>query len=333
MNEHVSNVCAVFRRRKGVDMAKVKPWQALTVGALALFAAEWGLTNIIVKPRHQLNSRDKCERELRRAGLSLKDWDTNWQRQDFTLKSRYGYCLRGAVIPPVAGSASSDGRNRVVVLVHGYTVNLISSLKYAAIFRQLGFFCIVYDQRNHGLSDRALTTMGRREAEDLATVCAWARQRFGASCLLGTHGESMGAATVMLHSAMDKKLAFVVEDCGYSSLKRQLAWVMDTRYHLPPALFLYLCMAVAWLRTGVRFSQVEPARAVARSGDTPMLFIHGSADTYVPFFMLQQNYDAKQSGYRRKAVFPGAAHAMSCLSDPMRYRRVIETFLRDVQVI
>lgn len=314
-------------------LAKVKSWQILSAGAVALFAAEWALTNIVVKPVHQLDTRDKCEKELTLAGLSLADWEKNWHREDITVKSRYGYLLRGAVIPHDPDCTPADGRTRVVVIVHGYTVNLIASLKYAAIFRQLGFDCIVYDQRNHGMSDQALTTMGRREAEDLATICTWARQRFGQDCILGTHGESMGAATVMLHSAMDKKLAFVIEDCGYSSLKEQLAYVMRTRYHLPPSLLLYPCMAVAWLRTGVRFSQVQPSQAVARSGNTPMLFIHGDKDTYVPFSMLQENYDAKCTGPRRKAVFPGAAHAMSLLSDPARYRRVVETFLRDNHIL
>ena len=310
-------------------LPKPRPWQLLAAGAAALFAAEWGLTNIVVNPRHQLDTPAKCEAELQRAGLSLADWEKNWGREDIALKSRYGYTLRGAVIPPDPACLLPDGRARVVVIVHGHTANLIASLKYAALYRRLGFACIVYDQRNHGRSDRALTTMGRREADDLATVCAWARKRFGPGCILGTHGESMGAATVMLHSAQDRRLAFVVEDCGYSSLKKQLAYVMRTRYHLPPALLLYPCMAVAWLRTGVRFSQVQPAEAVAESGDTPMLFLHGKADAYVPFAMLQENYAAKRTGLRRKAAFPGAGHAMSLLSDPARYRRVVESFLRD----
>ena len=328
---HWALPCAAFAG--GVILAKIKSWQILTAGAAALFAAEWSLSNIVVNPVQQLNTREKCEDELKLAGLTMRDWEQNWHRRDIAIKSRYGYTLRGAVIPHDSDCAPADGRTRVVVIVHGYTVNQIASLKYAALFRRLGFACIVYDHRNHGLSDHALTTMGRREAEDLATVCDWARDHFGRDCILGTHGESMGAATVMLHSALDRRLAFVIEDCGYSSLKKQLAYVMRTRYRLPPELLLYPSMGVAWLRTGVRFSQVEPARAVARSGNTPMLFIHGDADTYVPFSMLQENYDAKCTGPRRKAVFPGAAHAMSLLSDPERYQRVVATFLRDNHIL
>ena len=49
--------------------------------------------------------------------------------------------------------------------------------------------------------------------------------------------------------------------------------------------------------------------------------------------MLQKNYDSKCTGPCRKAVFPGAAHAMSLLSDPERYRRVIETFLQDYHIL
>ena len=158
-------------------MAKIRSWQILAAGSAALFAAEWGLTNIVVKPRQQLDNRDACKKELALSGLTLADWEKNWDRQDFTLKSRYGYRLRGAVIPRDPAAKPADGRIRVVVIVHGHGENLISSLKYAAIFRQLGFACIVYDQRNHGASDKALTTMGRREADDLATVCAWARKK------------------------------------------------------------------------------------------------------------------------------------------------------------
>lgn len=310
-----------------------KAWKYLAVGAAALFAAEWKLSDIAIKPRQQLDTKEKCREELKISGIDPEDMEKNWNREDFTIKSRYGYKLRCTLIPKNPQVRHEDGRTRVAVIVHGHGENRCSSMKYAKVFRDLGFETIVYDQRNHGASDKALTTMGRREADDLATVCAWARRRFGKSCLLGTHGESMGAATVMLHSAMDHGLAFVVEDCGYSSLKRQLAYGMRTRYHLPPALLLYPCMGVAWLRTGVRFSQVEPAEAVAKSGDTPMLFIHGDADTYVPFFMLDENYKAKRTGARRKVVFPGAAHAMSLLSDPERYAQEIKVFLQDNHIL
>ena len=72
---------------------------------------------------------------------------------------------------------------------------------------------------------------------------------------------------------------------------------------------------------------------MAKSGDTPMLFIHGDADTYVPFFMLDENYKAKRTGARRKVVFPGAAHAMSLLSDPERYAQEIKVFLQDNHIL
>ena len=54
-------------------LAKIRSWQILTAGSAALFAAEWGLTNIVVKPRQQLDNREACKKELALAGLTLAD--------------------------------------------------------------------------------------------------------------------------------------------------------------------------------------------------------------------------------------------------------------------
>jgi uncharacterized protein len=67
-------------------------------------------------------------------------------------------------------------------------------------------------------SGKAVTTMGYYEARDLKKVCDYIRAKFSEEIILGTHGESMGAATVMMNAPLDQQLAFVIEDCGYSDL-------------------------------------------------------------------------------------------------------------------
>ena len=44
----------------------------------------------MVNPVQQLNTREKCEDELKLAGLTMRDWEQNWHRRDIAIKSRYG---------------------------------------------------------------------------------------------------------------------------------------------------------------------------------------------------------------------------------------------------
>ena len=307
-------------------------WIVLALVALAILVVSWRLSSIVVHPAVMPYEETK-EEEIRRGVLDRARYDNLLHAEDFTIPSRFGYTLHGVVIPKKPDApAFPDGRERVAVIVHGYTYSLYGSVKYAEIFRDLGITSVLYDNRNHGLSGKAPTTMGWYESMDLSTVCAYARERFGADCVLGTHGESMGAATVMMHAPTDKALAFVIEDCGYSDLSDQLAF--DTRdiYHLPRFPFIPLASLFSRLRGGVFFSRVKPAARVALCDKLPMLFIHGASDDFVPTKMVLENYAAK-SGPRMLGVFTGAVHAYSYHSNPVRYRALVAEFLTKYGVI
>ena len=59
---------------------------------------------------------------------------------------------------------------------------------------------------------------------------------------------------------------------------------------------------------------------------TPLLVMHGEADTFVPPYMARRIYDAC-STKKRLDYFPGAGHCQSCLSDPKRYFSEVFDFL------
>ena len=219
-----------------------------------------------------------------------------------------------------------------IALAWNSPVCRFGSTKYVPAFRALGFNCILYDHRNHGESDKAPTSMGYYEARDLAAVCDYARSRFGENCVLGTHGESMGGAIVMLHTALDDRLAFCVEDCGYADLWQQLAYNVKKNCHLPAFPFLYAASGMAALRGGVRFSRVKPVEAVRHAEKLPMLFIHGAEDDFVPTQMVHEVYAAKP-GIKRLRIFPKAKHAESCNLYPQEYAQELEAFLRENGIV
>ena len=305
---------------------------ALLVAALvfSLFVG-WKVSSMLLFPKVYAYET-VVDEEIKRGHFTQKWFEENVHLEEFYLRSPFGYNLHCALWPHDNAASFSDGRRRVVVLVHGFTYCLLGGIKYASIFHALGFDCVLYDHRNHGLSGRAPTTLGIAESRDLAAVCTYARERFGENALLGTHGESMGAATVMLHAATDDRLAFAMEDCGYSNFSKELRYALRVRFHLPAYPILPLASLFYKFRGGEFFGRILPAAALKQAGNIPMLFIHGDSDGLVPFAMLQENYDAK-AGVKRMVVFPGAKHADCYRANPELYRASVRDFLLENGVI
>ena len=289
------------------------------------FLVAWKVADMILYPR--IFAYDTVVDEEVKRGHFTREWfDANVHLNECSIRSEFGYDLHGAVWPRESGVSFPDGRRRVAVLVHGFSYCLLGQIKYASLFHELGFDCVLYDHRNHGRSGRAPTTLGACEAKDLARVCAWARERFGEDALLGTLGESMGAATVMLHAKEDNRLAFAVEDCGFSELRQEIAHVMRTRFHLPAFPVLPLAGLFFRLRGGVSFEEVRPVLALRDCAHVPMLFIHGDADELIPCAMMQACYEAK-SGEKEAWLVPGARHADCFRADTEEYRARLRSFL------
>lgn len=291
----------------------------------------WKISGMLLHPKIWSYSAVVDEEEKR--GHYTRAWfESECHLEEFTLRSNYGYDLHCALWPRGEGASFADGKRRVAVIVHGYTYCLLGSVKHARIFHDLGFDCVLYDHRNHGLSGKAPTTMGYFESRDLSLVCSWTLERFGADAVIGTHGESMGAATVMLHAPQYPKLAFAIEDCGYSSLAEQVRNNVRESFHLPSFPVLPLSNLFFRLRGGVFYGQVVPMEAMKQCEKLPVLFLHGEEDKFVPYAMVQENFSAKPEP-KEIRTFPGAAHAKSLSSDPEGYRACVTSFLTRAGVI
>jgi len=57
-----------------------------------------------------------------------------------------------------------------------------------------------------------------------------------------------------------------------------------------------------------------------------VLFIHGSADDFVPCDMTTENYNACKAP-KQKYISAGAAHAVTCWVDPRGYRQGVRNFI------
>ena len=300
--------------------------------ALLLLAAGWVLSGIVVRPK--IHTREECIAYDKENGVDLSAYGTEIKTEPFSFASKAaGVEIKGMYIDREEGMSFPDGRRRVIVLVHGFTSTLCGMLKYAGDYRRLGFDAVLYDQPNHGESGKTPTTMGEREKKVVCEVIDLALERYGRDAVIGTHGESMGAATVMLHAAIDGRIAFAVEDCGYSNLPKQLAFNLKHVYRLPRFPLLAMASLLSRLRGGVFFSRVKTGEAVKKIPENlPVFFVHGTADDFVPSAMVFENFEAKK-GKKEIFCYPGAGHALSKNLHGKLYGDNLESFLRESGIL
>lgn len=299
-------------------------WLLVILGLILvlIFFISWKMSNVMLKPR--VGTTEYIYEEEAKRGRLDETFFEHVEKTSVQIKSRYGYLLDGLVLENELTKRIHNSQ-KVAVICHGYTAGKYASFVYAQMYMELGFSVVVYDHRNHGDSGKAFTTMGYYEMYDLQTVIDWCYERFGEHIQIVTHGESMGAATVLNLLTIDDRIACTVEDCGYSSLKELLVYQIKKSFHLPAFLFYPPANLIVRLRTGVWIRKIEPIRG-AMFSRTPILFIHGEKDDFVPCKMAKEMYDAR-IGRKDIYIAKGAKHAESCVVNRTMYKKHLKAFL------
>ena len=140
-------------------------------------------------------------------------------------------------------------------------------------------------------------------------------------------GISMGATTVLMAAgeALPKNVKGITADCGFTSPKAIWRHVTEQNLHMS-----YSPIRRRWLDGAFRrklhaglgsYSTLTAMKACR----TPVLFVHGTADAFVPIEMTYENYLACAAPHRL-VVIPGAGHGMSYALEPETCRRAMESF-------
>lgn len=214
-----------------------------------------------------------------------------------------------------------------VILVHGYhSTPTFDFGTMGKFYLSLGYSLLFVTQRAHGKSDGMLITYGGKEGGDLALWAKSLADRYPRAKIL-LHGVSMGGATALLATGHDlpENVRAVVDDCTYTCAFDEIAHVAKKSFRLPRP-----CVHAAnlWslLLTGVDLRAVSPKRAGARC-TLPKLYIHGDADTFVPYYMGEENYTAAAHPKHFVRV-EGARHAMSFFESPEEVGRELAEFAK-----
>ena len=157
----------------------------------------------------------------------------------------------------------------------------------------------------------------------------WARyceKRFpGASLFL--HGLSMGAATVLMASALPLPAAVrgILADCPYDVPHDIITLTADKMGLSGRIMWPFLKIGAFVFAHGLRFGNVCCHEAV-KTTKVPIQIIHGEDDRFVPAYMSEPMAAANPALVTRH-TFPGAGHGMSYLMDTPRYQALTNAFI------
>jgi len=244
------------------------------------------------------------------------------EKEEFDTKSFDGYEIKGTYV--------KNDPKKFVIISHGYTYTRYGGLKYLNLFYNLGYSCIIFDQRGHGENAPYKCTMGLTESKDLIEIINHVHKRFGDDIYLGLHGESMGAGTQIYALRYHPKVDFVVNDCGYGIYKDVIEQQSKQIAHFPKWL-VGLSGKVSKLLYGYNFCKLRPIYSLKDSDVVvPILFVHGDNDTLVNCRQSQLMYDAYH-GEKQIQIFKGSKHAQSFQDDAEHYNNVVRDFLEKIK--
>lgn len=242
-------------------------------------------------------------------------------QNEYVVKSFDGYELWTGFVQ------GNPENKKFVILSHGYTSTRYGMYKYVVLWRKMGYNCVVYDNRGHGVNKPDVVSFGWRESKDLMAVIEDTYERYGKDIHIGLHGESMGAGLQLMALSYQPKVDFIVNDCGYSEILPVLSWKVEQAFHLPSWL-PKLASPVAKALYGFAFEEVRPIDRL-KENEIPICFVHGEEDTFTHNWHSKKMYEANR-GYKELHLFAGADHAECVVLDTQRYYKMLEDFVAKV---
>ena len=286
---------------------------------LILFYISFRLYNFALNPKSSkegiFNSKDNNEPRFQDTWIyDYKD------KEDVFITSFDNLKLHGYIL-------KTENSDKWAITVHGYTNKAESMSAMAYKYHSLGYNILMPDLRGHGKSEGSYVGMGWHDRLDiLKWIDLIIKENKDAKILL--HGISMGAGTVMMVSGeeLPENVKVIIEDCGYTSAKEQLAYNLKTMFKLPSFPILNFCSLITKIKDNYFISEASAIKQLQKA-KVPILFIHGDKDKFVPFYMLDKLYNACSSK-KDKLIIKDVGHAKSESLKSDLYWNKVEDFIK-----
>ncbi len=314
---------------------KLLPLWALGVGTAAAVGA---IETAYFYRRVMKRAHTDVERTTKMAGTDWSQYkEILSQRKEYVLAQEHedvyqtsfdGLKLHAAYFPP---KPVLEGKKRVVICFHGYTSQgLKDFIGLSCYYLQQGYGMLHPDARAHGSSEGEYIGFGCLDREDALGWIHWVIETCGEDVEILLHGISMGGSTVLMASGLDlpKQVKGIISDCAFTSPKEVFTHVLHSMYHLPAFPVIPLSDAINKRMAGYGMDECNAKREVAKA-KVPILFIHGSKDTFVPTSMCREIYDCCRSP-KEILIVEDAAHGESYFKNREAYEQALNKFQEEL---
>ena len=309
---------------------KIKWMLGMGAGAAALLAAgEYALARYFLR-RTLMRGKADNKRTQKMAGTDWsvylpfmeenRQWFLSQPHEDVYIQSE-GLKLHGTYFP-------GKDPKRAVICFHGYTSRGLNDYpSLARFYMGCGLGVLTVDERAHGDSEGIYIGFGCLDRLDAKKWMEYMAGRLGEDCELLLQGISMGAATVDMAVGLElpPQVKGAVSDCAFTSAKEVFTSVLKTTYHMPAFPLMDLSDRMAKKEAGYGLDECN-ARDEVKKAKIPMLFIHGSKDTFVPCSMVHELYEACAAP-KDLLIIEGASHAEAYYKDRPAYEAAVRKLM------
>lgn len=269
-----------------------------------------------------------------------------------------------------AGDLNADGTPKTdkwVVLVHGFMMNgqaITDAL--GEMYLEQGYNILAPDLRGSGNTSGS-NGMGYLESLDVFDWLTYLNTRYQNNCnQVLVHGISLGGATTLFLSGLevdgqtikDKNVTGLVDDCGYTSMTGIIKDLLNTfgdselvstilglfdknslgDIFTDDQLKDFMINTVGVGLTDENFEEKQDAMNSLRKCEVPLLIIHGTSDTTVPFKNSDTVYnEAMQISsipYVQRFIADGEPHAFIVVGNKYNvYEGHVQNFIKESESI
>ena len=254
------------------------------------------------------------------ADKEAKEWDETANKKTIEIQAKDAITLRGTEY------ITNESSHKWAIVLHGYRSTPKSVLTIGQNFAENDYNVLIPSMRACAQSDGEYIGMGWLDKDDLKE---WIKNILSKdeNAQIVLHGSSMGAATVLMASGdtLPSNVKCIIADSGYTSVWDIFASEAKARFGLPEFPALNMFQIVAKVKAGYDIKEASATEQVKKS-ITPTLFIHGSADDFVPLSMCETLFE-NANCVKDKLIIEGAGHTEAKYKEPDTYYNKMFDFI------
>jgi fermentation-respiration switch protein FrsA (DUF1100 family) len=304
-------------------MLKIIIIAIVVIAAILIAAGNYFYNFSILRRKKEFLSNDPDLKNVNSAVAwdSQSEWLQAVSKEELTIASHDGLKLYAQYLPAPSPS------DKTVVLIHGYSSWHGSMGGFARYYNEgLGFNVLLPDLRGHGKSEGNYIGFGWHDRKD---ILQWidVLLKKAPNMQIVLHGVSMGGGTVLMTSGemLPFNVKCIVSDCAYNSVTGILGYQMKRMFKLSKFPLMNITSLICKLKAGYYFGEASALKQVKKSV-TPILFIHGDKDKFVPTEMVYELYEAAQCP-KQLLVIKDASHGTAFWQDQAAYKYTVEKFI------